>query len=110
MRTQDAPLLLRSLLLGVHSRAQAWSFVQANWERMSREFPANGVRRMCEGAIGLATPEWEQSVRAFFEGRKINLGGKTLEQYLEQLHVAVLLRQREGEALRAYLRAASPAV
>ena len=36
--------------------------------------------------------------------KKVNLGGKTLEQFLEQLRVAVLLREREGAALRAYLR------
>ena len=44
------------------------------------------------------------AMQEFFRERKINLGGKTLEQFLEQLHVTVLLRQREGDALRAYLR------
>jgi puromycin-sensitive aminopeptidase len=58
---------------------------------------------MCEGVIGLATPELERDVHAFFAERKIDLGGKTLEQYLEQLRIAVALRDREGEALSAYL-------
>ena len=48
--------------------------------------------------------KWERRVRAFFEAKKVNLGGKTLEQYLEQLHIVVRLREREAEALRAYLR------
>jgi puromycin-sensitive aminopeptidase len=45
----------------------------------------------------------EQDVRAFFTSRKIDLGGKTLEQYLEQLHIAVQFRERDLEAIRAVL-------
>jgi puromycin-sensitive aminopeptidase len=106
VRTQDAPLLLRNMLYGVDSRALTWQFVQANWERMSKAYPTTGVRRMLEGVIGLATPEWEREVRAFVQARQVNLGGKTLEQYLEQLGIAVRLGQREGAALRGYLRSA----
>ena len=100
IRTQDAPYVVRALLWGVHSRALAWGFFQENWERMQREFPPMGVRRMCEGVTGLATEEWEREVREFFRSRHIDLGGKTLEQYLEQLHIAVSLRRREGATLR----------
>jgi hypothetical protein len=31
------------------------------------------------------------------------LGGKTLEQYLEQLQIAVRFQEREGTALAGYL-------
>jgi puromycin-sensitive aminopeptidase len=103
VRTQDAPFLVRALLYGVESRARAWPFVQANWEQMSRDYPVTGFRRMFEGVLGLATPEWEREARAFVEQHRIDLGGKTLEQYLEQLHIAVRLREREGAALSAYL-------
>jgi puromycin-sensitive aminopeptidase len=104
VRSQDAPFVLRAMLYGVDSRERAWAFVRGNWERIDRALPTVGVRRFLEGIIGLATPAWEEEVRSFFRERAIDLGGKTLEQYLEQLHVAVLLRQREGAALRAYLR------
>jgi puromycin-sensitive aminopeptidase len=95
VRTQDAPFVLRALLLSPHGRARAWAFVKDNWDRISGMLPGPGVRRLCEGVVGLARAEWEQDVIAFFRDRKITLGGKTLEQYLEQLHVAVLVRQRE---------------
>jgi puromycin-sensitive aminopeptidase len=49
------------------------------------------------------SPEWERDVREFFERNKITLGGKTLEQYLEQLRVAVGFQERESTALAAYL-------
>ena len=58
---------------------------------------------MCGGIVNLATPELEQDVAAFFTSRQIDLGGKTLEQYLEQLRVAVVFRERHGARLKDYL-------
>jgi puromycin-sensitive aminopeptidase len=58
---------------------------------------------MCGGITGLSTPVLERDVRLFFTSRKFDLGGKTLEQYLEQLHIAVQFREREREAIRAVL-------
>jgi puromycin-sensitive aminopeptidase len=103
IRTQDAPFVARALLQSVHARELAWAFVKSHWETMDRQYPKHGLRRMAEGVTGLTTPELERDVHAFFRERKIELGGKTLEQYLEQLRVAVALREREGAALSKYL-------
>ncbi len=107
IRTQDAPFLVSALLHNVYIREKAWEFVKANWERMDRLFPKSGLRRMCGGIVGLSTPELERDVRAFFTSRKIDLGGKTLEQYLEQLHIAVVFRERDRDAIRAVLARAT---
>ncbi len=88
----------------VYSREQAWDFVKTNWDQMDRLFPKQGLRRMCGGIVGLVTPELEEDVRSFFTSHKIDLGGKTLEQYLEQLRVAVSFRERDGATLRASLQ------
>ena len=64
------------------------------------------MRRVMLGviaAVALATPELERDVHAFFRERKIDFGGKTLAQYLEQLRIAVALRARDGVALSKYL-------
>jgi puromycin-sensitive aminopeptidase len=103
IRTQDAPFVARALLMSVHARERAWAFVKKNWETMDRQYPKHGLRRLAEGVTGLATPELERDVHAFFRERRIELGGKTLEQYLEQLRIAVSLRGREGAALAKYL-------
>jgi puromycin-sensitive aminopeptidase len=88
----------------VYGREQAWEFVKTNWDQMDRLFPKQGLRRMCGGVVALATAELEQDVRAFFHSRKIDLGGKTLDQYLEQLRIAVTFRSRERRSLRESLR------
>jgi puromycin-sensitive aminopeptidase len=103
IRTQDAPMVLRTLMMSVYGREPAWGFVKANWEKLSQTFPPVGLRRMCEGFTGLATPELERDVVAFCTERKVDLGGKTLPQYLEQLQILMALREREGAALCEYL-------
>ena len=70
---------------------------------MDKLFPKQGLRRMCGGIVGLTTPELEKDVLQFFSSRKIDLGGKTLDQYLEQLHVAVSFRERERNTLHTTL-------
>jgi len=70
---------------------------------MDRLFPKSGLRRMCGGIVGLSTPDLERDVRQFFATRKIDLGGKSLQQYLEQLHIAVRFGERDREAIRTVL-------
>ena len=104
VRTQDAPFVVRDLLLSFHGREPAWGFVKEHWEEMERLYPSqSGLRRLCEGITGLATPALEADVRSFFGSRTVSFGGKTLEQYLEQLQVAVRFQERETSALRVYL-------
>jgi puromycin-sensitive aminopeptidase len=83
----------------VYGRESAWKFVKKNWDEMDRLFPKQGLRRMCGGITGLATPQLEQDVREFFTSQKIDLGGKTLDQYLEQLRIAVAFRARVQSSL-----------
>jgi puromycin-sensitive aminopeptidase len=103
VRTQDAPMVIGAVLHNVYGRAEAWAFVKKHWDEMDRLFPKNGLRRMCAGIVGLTTPELQQDVRDFFRSRKIDLGGKTLHQYLEQLQIAVTFREQALEGVRAYL-------
>jgi puromycin-sensitive aminopeptidase len=98
-RTQDAPFVLRSFLMSAHGREPAWQFIKTNWEAIVRTYPPVSLRRMMEGIIGLATPELERDVLQFIEDRGIDLGGKALRQYLEQLRMAVRLREREADVL-----------
>ncbi len=103
VRVQDAPFLVSAVMSSVYGKELGWAFVKANWDRMDSLFPKQGLRRMCGGITGLATPELEKDVLRFFADRKIDLGGKTLAQYLEQLRITVGFEERCGKALRDYL-------
>ena len=103
VRTQDAPFVARGMLMSVDTREIAWDFVKTHWDTMDRLYPKHGMRRLAEGVTGLTTPELDADVRRFFDAKKPQFGGKVLAQYLEQLHVGVTLRGREGAALTGYL-------
>ncbi|MDF0645665.1 MAG: M1 family metallopeptidase [Nitrospira sp.] len=105
IRLQDAPAIVSAVMGNVYGKHLGWDFVKTHWDRMDREFPKQGLRRMCGGITALATPALEADVRAFFSSRKIDLGGKTLEQYLEQLRIAVRFRERHASTLHEYLLA-----
>ena len=94
-----APFVAGSLLTTVDGREPAWSFVKAQWDTMDGLYPKHGLRRMCEGVTALATPELERDVHTFFAEPKIDLGGKTLEQYLATLSVSPAGLDADGEPL-----------
>jgi aminopeptidase N len=100
VRTQNAPYLLRGILLNRKARAKAWSFMKAHWEEMLRQYPDNSIPRMCEGIVGLVTPELEKDVREFFATHPVKQGSKQLEQHLERLQVAVQCKKRWVDFLR----------
>jgi puromycin-sensitive aminopeptidase len=103
IRTQDAPFVVRGMLMSVDVRELAWDFVKRHWDTMDRLYPKHGMRRLAEGVTGLATPALETDVRRFFAEKNPQFGGKVLQQYLEQLHVAVVLGVRDGAALSGYV-------
>ena len=99
VRTQNAPYLMRNLLLNRDARHSAWTFLKTHWEEMVRQYPDNSIPRMCEGIIGLVSRELETDVKAFFAGHPVKQGAKQLQQHQERLHIAVLCKERWNSAL-----------
>lgn len=105
IRVQDAPFVVSAVMSSVYGRELGWRFVKNHWDEMDRLFPKQGLRRMCGGITGLATADLERDVREFFSSRKIDLGGKTLDQYLEQLRIVVHFKERHEASLYDFLTA-----
>ncbi|MGE5218628.1 MAG: ERAP1-like C-terminal domain-containing protein, partial [Chloroflexota bacterium] len=101
VRTQNSPYLMRAILLNKHARQRAWSFMTTHWDEMVRQYPDNSIPRMCEGIVGLVSPQIEAEVRQFFAAHPVKQGAKQMEQHLERLRVAVLCRERWRDLLRA---------
>jgi len=101
VRTQNAPYLMRAVLLNRHSRAKAWSFLKARWNDMLRQYPDNSIPRMCEGVIGLVSPELAADAREFFGKHPVKQGAKQIEQHLERLQVALACQERWRDLLRS---------
>ncbi len=101
VRTQNAPYLMRSVLLNRHARDKGWRFLKAHWADLLRQYPDNSIPRMCEGIIGLVTSELEVDVQNFFKQHPVKQGAKQIEQHLERLRVAVACRERWRDLLRS---------
>lgn len=106
VRTQNAPYLMRSILLNTEGRERAWAFLKEKWDEMGRQYPDNSIVRMCEGIISLVTPTLEAEVIDFFASHPVKQGAKTMQQHLEKLRVAVACKQREAANVEAYLKQA----
>ena len=102
VRTQNAPFLMRQLLLNTQQRERAWQFLKDNWDAMLSHYPGSTVPRMCEGVTGLVTPALEAEVTAFFADHPVKGGEKMVQQHLEKLRIAVACQQRELDNLRDY--------
>lgn len=100
VRSQNAPYLMRSLLLNTEARRKAWAFIKERWDDMIRRYPDNSIPRMCEGVIGLVSPELEAEVRDFFARHPVKQGAKQIEQHLERLRIAVACKERWNDLLR----------
>jgi puromycin-sensitive aminopeptidase len=101
VRTQNAPYLMRNVLLNKVAREKAWVFMKANWDTMLRQYPDNSIPRMCEGVIGLATAELATDVEEFFGKHPVKQGTKQIDQHLERLRIAVACKARWQDLLRA---------
>ncbi len=106
VRTQDAPFLLRSLLMNPAAARLSWEFVKANWPEMVKAFPMSGLSRMCEGVTALADVALAEDVRNFFSQHKVQGGEKAVAQYLETLRIAVEFSKREKTELEGQLASA----
>ena len=101
-RTQDAPMLLTTMLAHRENGPATWTFVRDNWLALVDRFPQNLLPRMVEGIQNLTDPVVETDVRAFFAtGAASELAAKTktIQQNLERLGVNAGLRRREENAL-----------
>ncbi len=104
VRTQNAPYLMRVLLLNTEQREQAWTFLKTHWDEMCRQYPDNSIARMCEGILSLVTPALEAEVIDFFATHPVKQAAKTLQQHLEKLRIAVAGKERDAASITAYLQ------
>lgn len=103
VRTQNAPYLLRSVMMNVHGRDLSWEYLKNNWEHATTKYPDNSISRMLEGITALVCPDWEADVNRFFKENPVKHGAKILDQHRERLHVAVKFKERESKRLLSSL-------
>lgn len=105
IRTQNAPYVVRSVMLNPWGRELAWNFMKENWDKMIKIYPVVMVPRMCEGMTGLVSEDQLLDVQNHFEKNEVKQGLRTISQHMEKLAVAVYFKTRERHTLeRSWLK------
>ena len=104
VRTQNAPYLLRSVMMNTHGRKTAWDHVKSQWEYITTKYPDNSIARMLEGITALVCPKMEKDVLDFIKAHPVKQGGKTIDQHIERLNVGVRFKEREGKNFQSALK------
>jgi len=98
---QDAPYLYAGLLGNDSAASQTWSHLKANWEQIKAVFPTNMIPQIAAACRLLDTSEKAAEVRDFFATHEVKAGTMAVAQMLEQLAIAVRLRETETPRLLA---------
>jgi puromycin-sensitive aminopeptidase len=101
VRTQNAPYLLRSVMMNTEGRDVAWKFAKDNWDKILSVFPDNSITRMCEGITALISDDLLKETKEFFAKNEVKQGKKIIEQHQEKQAVAVAMKAREAARLRS---------
>ena len=100
VRSQDAPFLIRLLLVNRENGPATWERIVGAWDEFPKRFPSNTLPRMLDGVRALcAPPELATVVTSFIEAHPLAAGGRTVEQILERLTMSVAFGRREGPAM-----------
>jgi puromycin-sensitive aminopeptidase len=89
IKGQNAPYVVRNLMLNPAGRLVGWQFMSQKWDEVTKLFPAMILTRLVEGVTGLADPVLAREVFAFFADHNVEGGEKTVAQHLEKLRVAL---------------------
>jgi aminopeptidase N len=108
IRTQDAPYLLRNLLMNRAVGPAVWEFVAGHWDRLLELYPENSIPRMAEvsrlcqlDADG--APRLSREVAPFLAAHSLGGQQRPVDQSLERLAVNVRFVMEQRPHLRALL-------
>lgn len=99
VRTQNAPYLVRQVMLNPFGRKVSWDFLNGSWPKIKETFPEVSITRMFEGITGLVEKDYLPKVTEFLKEHPVKQGQKTVAQHLEKLQVAIAFKDREKATL-----------
>ncbi|RTL37677.1 MAG: M1 family peptidase [Candidatus Melainabacteria bacterium] len=100
VRTQNAPYLVRQVMLNPFGRKVSWEFINQNYPKIKDTFPEVSITRMFEGITGLVESDYLPKVTEFLKEHPVKQGQKTVAQHLEKLQVAIAFKDREKATLQ----------
>jgi aminopeptidase N len=105
MRSQDAPLVIGSLLRNPAARRLVWDLLRARWDEVQKKVGAfNGTTAIVGSLASFCDVTAAEGVRRFFSEHKVPGAERTLAQSLERISSCARLSQSQADKLGGWLR------
>jgi aminopeptidase N len=105
VRNQDSYQLIASLLRHPGTRAQAWEFVQANWDKVHAQLTASSGQRIVASMGSFCTVAERDEAQNFFATHKVDNTERTLKQAYDASTDCIQLRETQEPKLKMWLDA-----
>jgi puromycin-sensitive aminopeptidase len=94
VRSQDAPLLIASVMRNRDGTAIAWDWLERHWDLLGSRFPAGQLARVFEGITAVVEPDLAAAIHRFCDANEVPQEGPRLDQLLERMDINVGLARR----------------
>ncbi len=107
VRTQDAPILLGTLLGTIDSQQLAWAFVKANWTELATRLGIfQGIPPVVGATRNFCSADVAKDVQAFFAAHPVPAAARSLRVAVEAINTCVAFREKQESPLSAFVGSA----
>jgi aminopeptidase N/puromycin-sensitive aminopeptidase len=105
VRNQDSWLLIGSLLRHPETRAQAWRFVENNWDKVHAQLTASSGQRIVASTGAFCSATERDQVQSFFATHKVENAERALKEAYDASSDCIQLRESQEPKLKQWLDA-----
>jgi len=103
VRNQDSWRIFAVLLRQRSTRAQAWSYIQQNWDKVHAQFTTNSGVRVVAAAGSFCTAEGRDQVISFFGTHPVDASARTLAKSIDSINACIQFRATQEPSLHRWL-------
>ena len=103
VRNQSSWILIAILLSRRETSDVAWSYVQANWEKIHAQLTASSGARIVSASGSFCTAQKRDEVSTFFTTHKVDAADRTLAKSIDSINACIQLRANQEPNLKQWL-------
>lgn len=104
VHTQDRPRLWSTMLSNDSAKRLAWSYIKLHWPEIVSKCPPMALDHIAGGCRSLDTAADEKDLRLFFAAHKNPAIESAVARTLEDVHLSVRFREKNGAYINNYMR------
>ena len=106
VRNQDSWILLSILLQRRETRAQTWTYIKANWDKVHAQFTTSSGNRVVSATGAFCSVQDRADVQQFFTSHPVEASERALRDALDNIDSCVKFRATQQPGLQQWLATA----